>query len=75
MAKYTIKKGDTYWGIAKALTGRGGQYNKLVELNHTPSVKLKVGQEIEVPDEWVTPKSHALFKGTPKAGDVIKGDE
>ncbi len=48
--KYTVKKGDTLWSIAKAHYGDGKQYKKIVAAN--PSIKgerLLVGQSITLP--------------------------
>ncbi len=48
--KYTVKKGDTLWSIAKTSYGDGKQYTKIVSANPgvSPS-SLKVGQTIMIP--------------------------
>jgi LysM repeat protein len=47
---YTVKKGDTLWGIASRSYGDGKQYTKIVAANPgvTPQ-SLKVGQNIVIP--------------------------
>ncbi|MDD3035157.1 MAG: LysM peptidoglycan-binding domain-containing protein, partial [Bacteroidales bacterium] len=47
---YTIKKGDTYWGIAGRLLGNSLRYKELENLNPTkPARNLRVGDTIKVP--------------------------
>ena len=48
---YTIKKGDTWWGIAKREMGNGSRYKELAEFNGmTTTSMLKVGQTLKVPE-------------------------
>ncbi len=47
---YTVKKGDTLYGIAKSQYGDGKQWNKIVNANPgLDPAKLKVGQTIQIP--------------------------
>lgn len=47
---YTIKYGDTWWGIATKETGSGKNYTKLQQYNNWPASKaLGVGEQIKIP--------------------------
>lgn len=53
---YTVKPGDTLWGIAKKLSGNGANYKALYTLNQStigsdPNL-IKVGQVLRVPVGW-----------------------
>ncbi len=48
--KYTVKRGDTLWAIAKASYGDGKQYSKIVSANPGLSPQgLRVGQQLNIP--------------------------
>lgn len=47
--EYTVKKGDSYWKIAKAQLGSGNRYKEIMALNGTTSDRLKIGQKIKIP--------------------------
>lgn len=49
---YTIKKGDTLWGIAEHAYGNGAKYAKIVEVNREvikDANKIFPGQKIRIP--------------------------
>ncbi len=48
--KYRVKKGDTYWELAKRIYGDGSQHGRIQELNRgIPPEKLKPGVWIWLP--------------------------
>lgn len=47
--EYTVKKGDSYWKIAKAKLGSGNRYKEIMAANGTTSERLTVGQKIRIP--------------------------
>ncbi|MCL6597935.1 MAG: LysM peptidoglycan-binding domain-containing protein [Alicyclobacillus macrosporangiidus] len=53
---YTVKSGDTLWGIAKKLSGSGSNYTTLYQLNKSvigPDPNLiKPGQVLRIPSNW-----------------------
>lgn len=53
---YTVKNGDTLWGISKRYSGSGSNFNDMYQLNLSvigpnPNV-LKVGEALRVPSNW-----------------------
>ncbi len=47
---YTIKSGDTYWGIAQKIYGDGSLYTIILDANGlTKNSSIKAGDEIEIP--------------------------
>lgn len=47
---YTIKSGDSWWGIAAKQMGNGNRYKELIEFNGlTASTVIKPGQIIKIP--------------------------
>lgn len=53
---YTVRPGDTLWGIAKKLSGSGSNYSALYQLNKSvigpdPN-KIKSGQVLRIPSNW-----------------------
>ena len=48
---YTVVKGDTLWGIAKALLGSGARYTEIVELNGLKTSVIYSGQQLRIPQK------------------------
>lgn len=46
---YTVKDGDTLWGIAKYYTGDGARYTEIKAANHLTKTAVAVGQELILP--------------------------
>lgn len=47
---YTVKKGDTLWGIAEAHLGDGARYTEIKALNGLTSDTLSVGKVLKLPN-------------------------
>lgn len=47
---YTVKSGDTLWGIAEKFLGNGSLYYEIVKYNGLTSTALKPGQVLRIPD-------------------------
>lgn len=46
---YTVKKGDSLWGIAKKLLGKGNKYPQIQKANGLKNTLLRVGQKLKIP--------------------------
>jgi len=46
---YTVKKGDTLWGIATAKLGSGARYPEIKTLNGLTSDTITTGQKLKIP--------------------------
>lgn len=46
---YTVKKGDTLWGIAAAKLGNGSRYPEIKKLNGLTSDTIVTGQVLKIP--------------------------
>lgn len=46
---YTIKKGDTLWGIAKKHLGAGSRYKEIMTLNGMKSTGIRAGRTLKIP--------------------------
>ena len=46
---YTVKVGDTLWGIAEKLLGSGTEYTKIKSLNNLNSDVIYKGQILKIP--------------------------
>lgn len=46
---YTVKKGDTLWGIASAKLGNGSRYPEIKALNGLTSDTISIGQVVKLP--------------------------
>ena len=47
--KYTVKRGDTLWKIAKAQLGDGTRYTEIMELNNLTGTVIYSGQILKLP--------------------------
>lgn len=71
-AVYTIKKGDTFWGIAKTTLGDANLYKQLMELNPGKSeMNLQVGDKIKLPTAGSAPAASEPA-GQIKVGSKVK---
>lgn len=50
-ADYTVKKGDTLWGIAERFLGSGKRYPEIKALNGLTSDTIKTGQKLKIPSK------------------------
>lgn len=57
---YTVKKGDTLWGISQK---HGLSVNELKQMNGLTSDLLSVGQTLKVAGSPSNPKTHTVVKG------------
>lgn len=48
---YTIKQGDTLWGIAKQHLGAGSRYKEIKELNGLTSNTIRAGRTLRIPQK------------------------
>ena len=46
---YTVKSGDTLWGIAAATLGNGNRYPEIKTLNNLTSDNINIGQVLKIP--------------------------
>ncbi len=46
---YTVRKGDTLWGIATAKLGGGSRYPEIKALNGLPGDTIHAGQKLKIP--------------------------
>ena len=49
--RYTVKKGDTLWGIAERLLGAGERYIQIMSANNLNDSMIYPGQELVIPTE------------------------
>ena len=49
--RYTVKKGDTLWGIAERLLGAGERYIQIMSANNLVDSMIYPGQELVIPTE------------------------
>ena len=48
---YTVKSGDTLWGIAKKELGSGARYTEIVQLNGLKTSTIYSGQKLKLPEK------------------------
>lgn len=46
---YTVKAGDTLWGIAQSQLGSGGRYQEIMTANNLTSAVIRVGAKLKIP--------------------------
>ena len=46
---YTVKKGDSLWGISKKLLGKGSKYTQIQKANGLTKSVIRVGQKLKIP--------------------------
>ena len=49
MRTYTVKDGDTLWGIAKEQLHSAARYTEIVHLNGLKTATLQIGQALQLP--------------------------
>lgn len=47
--RYTVKKGDSLWKIAKLFLGKGSRYTEIMALNNMTDTVIRAGEEIFIP--------------------------
>lgn len=48
---YTIKKGDTLWGIAQKYLGTGTRYKEIMKLNGMKNTGIRAGRTLKIPSK------------------------
>lgn len=51
LTKYTVKRGDTLWTIAKKLLGDGNRYREIMAANSMLDTVIKPGQVLKIPSK------------------------
>ncbi len=51
MKTYTVRSGDTLWGIAKKYLGSGLKWPKIAELNGINGTLIRTGQVLKIPEK------------------------
>lgn len=49
MTKYTVKSGDTLWGIAKKMLGDGNKYPSIMKANNLKDTVIRQGMVLNIP--------------------------
>lgn len=69
---YTVKPGDSFWGIAQSQLGDGSRYKELAEYNGmSPADTIYAGQVLKIPKDGAAPAQDTVY--TVKAGDTLSG--
>ena len=75
---YTVKQGDTLWGIAEKFLGSGNRYYEIQKLNGLVSTILYVGKKLKIPGQYqeTESKQSSPAKSTESASEcvVAQGD-
>ena len=48
---YTVVRGDSLWGIASKLLGKGSRYKEIKTLNGLKSDTITAGQVLKIPEK------------------------
>lgn len=48
---YTVKRGDTLWGLARKQLGAGSRYKEIMKLNGLKSMKIVTGKKLYLPEK------------------------
>ena len=48
---YTVKRGDTLWGISRKYLGAGIRYKEIMELNGLKSTLIHAGKKLYLPEK------------------------
>ena len=48
-ALYTVKNGDTLWGISKKYLGKGNRYKEIMSANGRKSTVIRAGMKLKIP--------------------------
>lgn len=46
---YTVRPGDTLWGIAQKILGNGNRYSEIMSVNNLQNGNIRVGQVLNIP--------------------------
>ena len=69
---YTVKAGDSFWGIAQSQMGDGSRYKELAEYNGmNPDDTIYAGQVLKIPKDGAAPAQDTVY--TVKVGDTLSG--
>lgn len=49
MTRYTVKSGDTLWGIAKKYLGDGNKYKEILKANGLKDTVIRSGMVLNIP--------------------------
>lgn len=49
---YTVKSGDSLWGIAQKTLGSGARYREIMDLNNMSSSTIHAGDILKIPGKW-----------------------
>ena len=58
MSQYTVKSGDSLWGIAEKLLGDGNKYREIQRANHLSGDTIYPGQVLTIPGRGHSTTTH-----------------